>query len=95
MGTRSLAAIEIGAPYRPSELGPLDHFLTARWALFSVAGDRRRYALAEHPPWPLHRARVVDLHDELLGAAGLPPSLGAPFVHFSPGVEVKIGPPRK
>jgi uncharacterized protein len=95
VGTRSHASIEIGAPYRPSELRPLDHFLTARWALFSVAGNGRRYALAEHPPWPLRRARVVDLHDELLGAAGLPPSVGAPLAHFSAGVEVKIGHPRK
>jgi len=95
IGTRSHASIEIAAPYLPSELSPLEHFLTARWVLFSVAGDRRRYALAEHPPWPLHRARVLDLHDELLGAAGLPPSVGAPLVHFSPGVRVKIGHPRK
>lgn len=96
-GSTSHAVIEIGAPYGPGELSPLDHFLTARWALFSVAGGagtRRRFALAEHPPWPLQRALVVDLHDELLTAAGLPPTVDAPLAHFSPGVQVKIGRPQ-
>jgi uncharacterized protein YqjF (DUF2071 family) len=93
-GATSHATIEIGDAYRTDELGALDHFLTARWALFSVAGDRRRFAIAEHPPWPLHRATVMDLHDELLAAAGLPPVEGPPIAHYSPGVQVKIGRPQ-
>jgi uncharacterized protein YqjF (DUF2071 family) len=94
-GASSHAVIEIGEPYQSDELRPLDHFLTARWALFSVSGSRRRYAVAEHPPWPLHRARVVDLDDELVAAAGLAPAEGPPLAHYSPGVEVKIGRPQQ
>jgi hypothetical protein len=30
----------------------------------------------------------------LLAAAGLPAPPGAPLVHFSPGVDTRIGPPR-
>lgn len=93
-GATSYAVVDIGSPSRDDELGPQDHFLTARWALFSVAGPRRRYAIAQHPPWPLHRARVIDLDDQLLVAAGLPAPTGPPLVHFSPGVEVRIGRPQ-
>jgi uncharacterized protein YqjF (DUF2071 family) len=34
-GARSSLAIDIGDPFAPGELTPLDHFLTARWALYS------------------------------------------------------------
>ncbi len=92
-GTASHAEIEIGPPYQPDEASPLEHFLTAKWVLFSVAGTRRRFALAEHAPWPLHHARGVRLDDHLVTAAGLPGPEGTPLAHFSPGVEVKIGRP--
>jgi uncharacterized protein YqjF (DUF2071 family) len=93
-GAASHAVIEIGTDYRPADLTALEHFLTARWALFSVAGRRRRFALAEHRAWPLQRAEVIELHDELISAAGLPRPQGSPLAHFSPGVEVKIGRPQ-
>jgi uncharacterized protein YqjF (DUF2071 family) len=43
----------------------------------------------------LHRAKVTAWHDELLEAAGLPPPAGEPLVHYSPGVEVRIGRPEQ
>jgi uncharacterized protein YqjF (DUF2071 family) len=92
-GTASRVRIRPGEPYRPAELSDLDHFLTARWILFSVRGARQRFARACHPPWPLHRARLLDLDDRLVPAAGLPPPRGEPLVHYSPGVEVRIGRP--
>ena len=76
---------------RPAELDGLDHWLTARWRLFSVSAHGQRYARADHPPWPLHRAQVLHLHDELITATGLPHPTGDPLVHWSPGVEVRIG----
>jgi hypothetical protein len=93
-GARCDAVVEVGAAYRPGEVTPLEHFLTARWALFSVAGARRRFALAEHSPWPLHHARAVSLHDELLTSDGLPAPTDEPLVHFSPGVPVRISRPQ-
>jgi len=94
----SRVGIEIGPAFDPGELGDLDHFLTARWRLFSVTGSRRRparhrSARAEHAPWPLRRARVRELDDGLVAAAGLPRPSDPPLVHYSPGVDVRIGRP--
>jgi uncharacterized protein YqjF (DUF2071 family) len=85
--------ISVGERYGAGELGDRDHFLTARWVLFSSAGARHRFARAYHPPWPLHRARVVMADDHLVTAAGLPPPGGEPLAHYSPGVDVRIGRP--
>ena len=82
-----------GAPYQPGELGDRDHFLTARWVLFSAPGGRQFFARAEHPPWPLHRAEALTVDDSLISAAGLPQPRGEPLVHYSPGVDVRIGRP--
>ena len=90
-GVASRARIRAGAPLAPGELGDRDHFLTARWILFSVHGARARFARACHQPWPLHRARLLDLDDGLLPAAGLPRPEGEPLIHYSPGVDVRIG----
>jgi uncharacterized protein YqjF (DUF2071 family) len=87
----SRATIEIGEAYREHELTELDHFLTARWALFSAPRSGLHHARAFHEPWPLHRARVAQLDDTLVTAAGLPPPDGDPVVHYAPSVEVRIG----
>jgi uncharacterized protein YqjF (DUF2071 family) len=92
-GAASRVRIRIGAPFAPGELGDRDHFLTARWILFSVHGTRARFARACHQPWPVHRARLLDLDDGLVAAAGLPRPEGEPLIHYSPGVDVRIGRP--
>ena len=90
-GAPSDVVIDIGERFRADELHELDHFLTARWSLFSAPRTGLHRAQASHPPWPLHRARPVRVDDELIRAAGLPPATGQPIVHHSPGVEVRIG----
>jgi uncharacterized protein YqjF (DUF2071 family) len=90
-GTR--LRIGIGAPIAPADVTELEHFLTARWMLFSVTGRRHACARACHQPWPLHRAHALVLDDHLLTAAGLPAPGGEPLVHYSPGVDVAIGRP--
>jgi uncharacterized protein YqjF (DUF2071 family) len=94
-GARSRAHVEIGDPYEPGALTELDHFLTARWAVFSAPRSGIHHARAFHAPWPLHRAEVVSLDDELVQAAGLPAPSGQPLVHYSPSVEVRIGWPHR
>ena len=79
---------------QPAELGDRDHFLTARWVLFSVLAGRPLFARAEHPPWPLRRAEALTVDDSLIAAAGLPAPQGEPLVHYSPGVDVRIGRPQ-
>jgi len=94
-GAASRVRISIGDRLAPGELDERDHFLTARWILFSAAGSRHRLARACHEPWPLHRAQAQLVDDQLVAAAGLPQPLGEPLVHYSPGVDVRIGRPEK
>lgn len=89
----SAVTVRVGAPYLPTELGAFDHFLSARWRLFSRYAGRLTTVLAEHPPWPLHRAEAVSVDDRLVTATGLPPPSGEPLVHHSRGVDVRIGLP--
>jgi len=87
--------VTVGERYGPEELSHRDHFLTARWILFSSSGRRNRMARARHEPWPLHRAQAGRVDDGLIQAAGLPAPGGTPLVHYSPGVDVAIGRPEK
>lgn len=87
--------VRVGDPFTPDQLGDLDHFLTARWRLYSARRGGLRSALAEHAPWPLHHVDVLDLDDELMSAAGLSRPIGEPICHWSPGVEVRIGFPHR
>src|SRR5829696_888056 len=71
---------------------PLDLFVTARWRLHQTAWGRTWQWPVEHPPWPLHRADLVSLDDELVAAAGIPVSGPPDTVHWSPGVDASFGP---
>jgi uncharacterized protein YqjF (DUF2071 family) len=95
-GVGGTVVVRPGDPIPPQQVSELEHFLTARWRLFSHAGNGTlRYADAEHPPWPLHRAELESCDDSLVTATGLPRPSGEPLVHYSPGVEVRIGRPRR
>ncbi len=82
--------VEVGERYAPQELDARDHWLTARWRLFTQEPDGIGHQLASHDPWPLHRARVLHLEQDVIQAAGLSAPAGEPRVHWSPGVEVRI-----
>jgi uncharacterized protein YqjF (DUF2071 family) len=85
------AQIELGDPVAGDEVGALDHFLTARFRLYSMFADRLVAADAEHPPWPLRRAWLGHLRQNLLQVAGLPVPRGEPLMQASDGVRVRIG----
>jgi uncharacterized protein YqjF (DUF2071 family) len=91
----SLATTDIlvqpGERYQASELKEHDHFLTARYRLYTVSRGRLAFAQIEHPPWPLARATVLDWRQTLTQAAGLPPPEGQPLVHYSDEIDVNIG----
>jgi len=91
---RTSIVVEVGEALAPGEATELEHFLTARWGLYTQLRRGIAYAPVEHPRWPLRRARLIDLRETMIGAAGLPSVAGDPLVHFSPGVEVRIGRPR-
>jgi uncharacterized protein YqjF (DUF2071 family) len=76
--------------------GPLEQFLTSRWGLISAStSGGLRYAPVDHPVWPLHSATLLHLDDQLVTAAGLPEPEGDPQVMWSPGVDVRVGRPRR
>jgi uncharacterized protein YqjF (DUF2071 family) len=91
---RTAIVVEVGEALAPGEVTELEHFLTARWGLYTRLRGGIAYAPVEHPRWPLRRARPTDLRETMIAAAGLPSMTGDPLVHFSPGVEVRIGRPR-
>ena len=97
-GPSNRVRIAVGGPIPPGEVTAFEHFLTARWLLFSasqISASQYRVARAFHTPWPLHRATARLVDDQLMTAAGLPGPEGAPLVHYSPGVDVAIGRPEK
>lgn len=83
-----------GTPYDAAEVTELDHYLTRRWRGYGQLAGRLAVAEVSHPPWPLYRATVTELHQTLTVAAGLPTPAEAPLVHYSPGVEARLAAPR-
>jgi len=94
-GAETRIGIEIGDRIPSADLTELDHFLTARWTLFSQHRHGLSYADAHHVPWPLQRATVTELTDGLVAASGLSAPTGEPLVHYSPDVEVRLGLPHR
>lgn len=91
---RFRGAGSVDVSVRPGALavaGELEEFLTARYGLYTVRGGRLGYGGVEHAPWPLYRARLLKLRQDLIEAAGLTAACGEPLVHFSPGVETRVG----
>src|SRR3712207_6347605 len=75
--------------------GPLEQFVTARWALHQADHrGRARYWPIHHVRWPLFSAAVRQFDDELLAAAGFADLAARPpdSVLFSPGVRATFGP---
>lgn len=92
-GPRTSIQVRVGDVI--DEPAELDHFLSARWGLYSHGrGGRVRYAPVDHPRWPLQHATLERLDDTLVTAVGLPAPEGEPYVLFSSGVPVRIGVPR-
>jgi uncharacterized protein len=97
LSTRTRGAVKHEVRYRvgealgPSLPGTLQHFLIERYLLFT---ERRGVALrghVHHTPYQVHSAEVLDVHDELVAAAGLGSVSGSPsLAHYSPGVDVEV-----
>ena len=89
-GLRTLAEVAIGAPVEPT---PLEVWLTARWGAHTRKAGRTWWVPNEHPAWPLRRAELVELNDDLVPASGVVPA-GPPLrALFSPGVPARFGRP--
>ena len=65
------AEVLVGEPFPASEMGPFEHFLTDRFALWAHRLRHNWRSRAEHPPWTLRRAevRALDAYSARRGGA--------------------------
>ncbi|CUW25886.1 hypothetical protein TUE45_00596 [Streptomyces reticuli] len=88
-GPRYRLVVRPGEPVRPSRL---DVWLTSRWRAFTLRWGVLWETPVEHAPWPLRETRLEAMEETLTRAAGLPPPVARPIVHFSDGVRnVRLG----
>jgi uncharacterized protein YqjF (DUF2071 family) len=83
------ARYSVGAAAGPAARGSLEEFLVERYRLYSRAvGPALWCGPVVHEPWPLFKAAVEELEEDLSLAAGMRP-LGRPHsCQWSPGVSV-------
>jgi uncharacterized protein YqjF (DUF2071 family) len=82
-------------PGPPCEGSELDHWLSGRWRGWTRIAGRPCSVPAEHPPWPLQEATVVDLEESLLAVNGLRRPSDPPLVRWAAGTDVRLGWPRR
>jgi len=86
----SRVRVAIGDAIPPDLVSDLEIFLSARWRFYCFLGGKLHYAQVEHEVSPFHRAEILELDQNLLAAARVPPPAGKPLVLYSPGVAAKI-----
>lgn len=78
-----------------SQPSDLEVWLTGRWRAYTRRGGQLLATPVEHEPWPLRKATVETLEQNLTDAAGLEGLDRPALVHFSEGVrQVRVGAPR-
>jgi uncharacterized protein YqjF (DUF2071 family) len=68
--------------------------LAGRWRAFTCVGGRLVEIPVEHEPWTLRQAELLCLEETVFAAAGLERPHGEPLVHYSDGVNARLGSPR-
>lgn len=87
--------VAIGEPLEPPA-GAFETFLVGRWRAVTQHVGQLLWIPVEHQPWPLARATLTTWRsDGFLESLGLPEPAGEPHVLFSPGVDVRLGWPRR
>ncbi|MEE6177335.1 YqjF family protein [Mycobacterium sp. 050134] len=90
-GLRSHLTVTVGEPVAPT---PLEVWLTARWGAHTRKAGRTWWVPNEHDPWPLRAAEIVELSDELVGAAGAHPAGERLRALHSSEMRTRFGRPR-
>lgn len=85
--------VEVGDPIPAERVSDLDVFLNHRWRGYAPSLFGLAFTPVEHEPWPLRQASVRRLDETLLAAAHLPSPEADAVAHYSPGVDVRLGPP--
>jgi uncharacterized protein len=82
--------VDVGDLIEPTDL---DVFLTARWGTVALRRGRLRHHPVDHPPWVLHDARLVELDDTAVLAAGLSTPCGEPLVRAAEPLDARFARP--
>jgi uncharacterized protein YqjF (DUF2071 family) len=80
------------APVKFRDPGTLEHFLTERYCLYTVAERRVYRAEVHHHPWPLQDAEAQFEINTMADAAGVTLPQTSPLYHFARRLEVLIWP---
>lgn len=77
---------------RQREKNSLEYFLTERYCLYVVRGERVYRAYIHHVPWPLQDADAEIELNTMARAAGIELPATKPLLHFSRSIEVLVWP---
>jgi uncharacterized protein YqjF (DUF2071 family) len=82
---------EVGEELGSATEGTLEHFLAERYFLYALTGsDVLLRGQVHHTPYPLRRARIVELRESIVAAAGIEHPDERASELWSPGVDVEI-----
>ncbi len=82
-------------PVEPRATGTLPHFLTERYCLYAVTGERVYRGEIHHGPWPLQDAAAEIERNTMAEAAGISLPAGPPLLHFARKIRVLIWAPTR
>jgi len=83
------------SPVQPRSEAKLEHWLTERYCLYTIARGRVYRCEIHHPPWPLQDAQAEIETNTIAAAAGIPLPETSPLLHFSKQQTVLIWPLRQ
>jgi uncharacterized protein len=89
---------EFRAHYRPSKpvqlrnRGTIEHWLTERYCLYTVAGGHVHRAEIHHLPWPLQAAEAQIEINTMAASSGIILPACEPLLHFGKELDVLIWP---
>lgn len=78
----------VGPVMAPSRPGSIEHFLTERYALFTLRGGRFAVGHIQHLPWPLQPAAAEIRVNGIAAAHGIRLPGSAPLLHFARSLDV-------
>jgi len=84
-------AYDVGEELAPTAEGTFEHFLAERYFLYALTGSGVLLrGQVHHTPYPLRRARIVELEESIVRAAGISRPEERASALWSPGVDVEV-----
>ena len=84
----------VDTPVAHAKPGTLEHFLAERYFLYTKADSTLYSGQVYHTPYPLQKATVLSLDENLIRAAGIIRPETPPLAHYASGVRVEVFPLR-